>query len=97
MAELSKLSIENHSKNKELKQYGRCLCWRVDGIPTVSNESSDDVMNYMKSLFKEAKLSVPKNVLDRAHRIGPIYTGRVIPKKGKSITTFDHKIYHLPP
>ena len=45
----------------------------------------------MKSLIKEAKLSIPKNVLDRAHRIGPIYTERVIPKKGKSITTFHHR------
>ena len=44
-AELSKLSNENHSKNKELEQYGRRLCLRVDGIPAVSNESSDDVMN----------------------------------------------------
>ena len=40
---------------------------RVGGIPAVSNESSDDVMNLTKSLFKEAKVSVPENVLDRAH------------------------------
>ena len=52
VAELSKLSIENQSKNEELEQYGRCLCLRVDGIPAVSNESSDDVMNLTKSLFK---------------------------------------------
>ena len=60
VAEMSKLSIENHSKNEELEQYGRCLCLRVDGIPAVSNESSDDEMNLAKSLFKEAKVSVPK-------------------------------------
>ena len=51
----------------ELEQYGRCLCLRVDDIPAVSNESRDDVMNLMRSLFKEAKVSVPENVLDRAH------------------------------
>ena len=81
VAELSKLSIENHSKNEELEQYGRRLCLRVDGIPTENNESSDDVINLTKSLFKEAKVSVPENVLDRAHRIGPIYTDRVSQKK----------------
>ena len=60
VVELSKLSIENQSKNEELEQYGRRLCLRVDGIPAVSNETSDDVMNFTKSLFKEAKVSVPK-------------------------------------
>ena len=70
---MSKLSIENHSKNEELEQNGMRLCLRVDGIPAVSNESSDDVMNLTKSLFKEAKVSVSENVLDCAHRIGPIY------------------------
>ena len=50
-----------------LEQYGRCLCLRVDDIPAVSYESRDDVMNLMRSLFKEAKVSVPENVLDRAH------------------------------
>ena len=66
-----------------------------DGIPAVSNESSDDVMSLTKSLFKEAKLSVPNNFLDLAYRIGPIYTDRVSPKKCKSITvrftTFLHR------
>ena len=43
VAEFSKPSIENQSKNEEdLEQYGRRLCLRVDGIPAVSNESSDE-------------------------------------------------------
>ena len=95
VAELSKLSIEHHSKNEELEQYGRRLCLRVDGIPAVSNESSDDVMNLTKSLFKQANVSVPENVLDRAHRIGPVYNDRVSQKKCKSIivrfTTSRHR------
>ena len=95
VVELSKLSIENHSKNEELKQYSRRLCLRVDVNPAISNESRDDVMNLTKSLFKEAKLSFPKNVFDSAHRIGPIYADRVSPKKCKSIivrfTTFHHR------
>ena len=68
-----------------MKQYGRRLCLRVNGIPAVSNESSDDVMNLTKSLFKEAKLSVSNNFLDRAYRIWPVCNDRVSPKKCKSI------------
>ena len=81
VAELSKFSIENHSKNEELEQYGRHLCFCIDAIPAVSNESSDDVMNLTKSLFKEPKVSVPENILDRDHRIEPIHTDRVSQKK----------------
>ena len=53
--------------------------------PAVSNESSDDVMNLTKLLFEEAKVSVPENVLDSAHRIGPIYTDRVSQKKSVKV------------
>ena len=51
-----------------LLTYGQYFC---------QNESSDDVMNFMESLFKEAKVSALENLLDHAHRIGPIYTNRV--------------------
>ena len=40
-------------------------------MSTVKDESSDDVLEYTKSLFKEAKVEVQDNVLDGAHRIGP--------------------------
>ena len=46
-------------------------------------------------MFKEAKVSVLENVLDRAHRIGSIYTDIVRNKKCKSVivrfTTFRHR------
>ena len=78
---MSKLSIKNDSNNEEFEQHVRCLCLRADGIPTVSNESSDDVINLTKSLFKEAKVSVRENVLDRTHRIRPTYNDRDSQKK----------------
>ena len=40
-------------------------------------------MNLTKSLFKEVKVSVPENVSDGAHRIGPIYTNRINQKSAK--------------
>ena len=81
VTQLRKLSIEYQSKNEDLEQYCRCLCLCIDGILAVSNESSDEEINLAKSLFKEVKASVPENVLDCAHRIRPIYTGRVSKKK----------------
>ena len=78
---MSKLSIENQFTNEELEQYGRCFCVHVDDIPAVSNQSSDDAMNLTKSSFKEDRVSFQENVLDRAHRIGPIYTDRISKKK----------------
>ena len=74
---MSRLSIDNYSKNDELEQYGKRLCLPVDGIPTENNESSDNVINLTKLLFKEAKVSVTENLLDCAHRINPIHTNRV--------------------
>ena len=81
MTELRELNINNRSQNEELEQYGRRLCLRIDGVPTVKDESSDDVLDFTKSLFNEAKVAVPDNVLDRAHRIGPSYTDRITNKK----------------
>ena len=95
VVELRELNINNQSCNKELKQYGRRLCLRIDSVPTVQIESSDDVLEFTKSLFKEAKVAVPDNVLDRAHIIGSSYMDRVTNKKWKSIivrfTTFRHR------
>ena len=62
--ELRNLTIENRSKNKELEQYGRYFYLCIDGIPAVSNESSDDVMSFTKLLYKETKISVLENVLN---------------------------------
>ena len=95
MTELRESNINNQSSNEELEQYGRLLCLRISGVPTVKNESSNGVLEFIKSLFKEAKVSVPDNILDRSHRIGPSYTVRITSKKCKSIivrfTAFRHR------
>ena len=51
-------------------------------MPKVKDASSDDVLEFTKSLFKEAKVAVPDNVLGHAHRIG--YTDRIINKNAKA-------------
>ena len=84
VVELREMNINNQSCNEELEQYGRHLCLRINGVPTVKNESSDGVLEFTKSLFKEAKVTAPDNVLDRAHRFGPSYMDRITSKKCKS-------------
>ena len=95
VVELQEMNINNQSRNKELEQHGRHLCLRIDSVPTVQNESSCDVLEFTKSLFKEANVTNPDNVLDCAHRIGPSYTDRITSKRCKSIivrfTTFQHR------
>ena len=55
--------------NEELKQYGRRLCVRIDGVTTVDNETSDEVLDIVKSFIKETSCGIPDVVIDRAHRI----------------------------
>ena len=99
VAELREQNANNQSRNEELEQYGRRLCLRIDGVPTVKHESSDDVLEFTKSLFQEANVAVPDTVLDCAHRIGPSYTDRITSKKCKSIivrfTNFDTGLYSI--
>ena len=70
VSELRKLNISNQNNHEESEQYDRSLCLRIDGVPTKTNESSDDVLDSVKYLFKEAKVDIPESVTDRAHRIG---------------------------
>ena len=75
VSELRRLNISNQNNHEALEQYDRRLCLRIDGVPTKTNESSDDVLDSVKSLFKKAKVDIPKSVTDRAHRIGSRYLG----------------------
>ena len=65
VTELRRLNISNQINYKELEQYGRCLCLRIDDVPTKTNESKDDVLDFVKSFFKEAKVDIPESVVDR--------------------------------
>ena len=64
VSELRRLNISNQNNHEELEQYGRRLCLRIDGVPTKTNESSDDVLDSVKSLFKKVKVDIPKSVTD---------------------------------
>ena len=82
--ELQELNFNSQPCNKELEQYGRRLCLRINGVPTVKDEPSDDVPEFANTLFKEAKVAVPDNVLYCASRIGPSYMDRIASKNAKA-------------
>ena len=81
--------------NEELEQYGRRLCLRIEGVPSAENEKSDEVLDKVRSLIKEAECDIPDVVIDRAHRIGNGYLDKKTNRNCKSImvrfTTFRHR------
>ena len=95
VSELRRLIISNQNNHEELEQYGRRLCLLIDGVPTKANESSDDVLDSVKSLFKEVKVNIPESINDRAHRIGSRYLDASSNNYCKSIiirfATFRHR------
>ena len=64
MLELRRSDISNQNNHEELEQYDRSLCLRIDSVSTKTNESSDDVLDFVNSLFREAKVDIPESVID---------------------------------
>ena len=89
----------NHlaKSNDEVEQYQRRLCLRINGIDLPSDddvkETSEECLAKVQEVFEDLGLSIPPNVINRAHRVG-----RVIMLKGKKVrsmivrfTTFRHR------
>ena len=72
-------------KNEDLEQYGRRLFVRIEGIPSVENETSGEVLDKVMSLMQEAECGIPEVVIDRAHRIDKSYVEKNSKKICKSI------------
>ena len=72
--ERRKLNIDNQVNNEELEQSDRHLCFRTD-----------DLLKFVKSLFREVKVNIQEAVVDRAHKIGPNYLDKSTNKNYKSI------------
>ena len=86
---------ELKANQDELEQYGRQLCIRIDGVPVAENETSNDVLQNVKSIIEESSSEIPDVAIDRAHRIGKTYTDKTSGVKWKSIIvwfmTFRHR------
>lgn len=69
--ELQQGDFKLQSEIEELEQCGWRLCTRIDGIPEVSNENSEDVFNIVDLFVKAGIEDVEKNI-DRAYRMGKL-------------------------
>ena len=85
MLELKQANIKLQNELDELEQYGRRSCIRIDGIPEVSNESSEDVFSNIVDMFVRVGIEDIEHNIDRAHRIGKSYHHKKSKKKCKSI------------
>ena len=47
--------------------------FQIEEIVKRQKEKAEDVINLVKECFAEADFDIPDAVLDRAHRIGPVY------------------------
>ena len=90
-------TIKSSSEKRidEAEQYGRRLCMRFEGIPSKDKETSDQVLEFVKSKWEEAGVVIPNEVIDRAHRIGKPYINRETNVKNQAVivrmTTFRHR------
>ena len=82
--ELKQANVKLENELDELEQYGRCSCIRIDGIPEVSSESSEDVFNNIAMFVRVGIEDIEQNI-DRAHGIGKSYHHKKSKKKCKSI------------
>ena len=94
IAVLERHVIQLQRKSEENEQYQRRLCLRINGIEVPqAAESADECLEKVRDVFKELKVSVPDNVIDRAHRVGP--TRRVNGKPTRQmivrLTTWRHR------
>ena len=75
-------NLQMQNSKEELEQYRRRLCLRINGVPVKSDETSNDVLKYIKEMFDEGELNIADAVINRAHRVGPEY---LIIKQRKSV------------
>ena len=84
-----------------MEQDGRRLCIKINGVPVAENETSNDVLQNVKSIIEESNREIPDVSIDRAHRISKTYTEKTSGVKYKRIivrfATFRHKtmFYHI--
>ena len=69
---------QSADRSEELEQYGRRNCLRIHGVEVADNETSDDVVKKVESIAAEVGVTLQRDDIFRAHRIG-----KVVDKKGK--------------
>ena len=68
-----------------MQQYSRRQCLRIDGVEVKDGiETPEEVVTLFKDFIKDARVTCPDFVIDRAHRVCPVYENKD-KKKMKSI------------
>ncbi len=84
-----------------MEQYQRRLCLRINGIQRSADESAEDCLEKVKSLFKaELNMEIPELAIDRAHRIsrvshaekGKKYQSIIVPEQATAIDICLHRV-----
>ena len=70
--EICKQNLLLQEKSEYSEQYSRRRCLRFEGIPVAKDERSEEVYHKIEHILSENDITIPENVLDRAHRIGPV-------------------------
>ena len=76
--ELKQVNVKLQNEIHELEQYGRRSFLRIDGIPDVSNESSEDVFNDIADIFVIASI---EDVVQHIRQSSPYR--EIIPSKNR--------------
>ena len=83
--------------NDEMEQYQSRLCLHVNGINLPSDvdekETSDECLDKVQGVFEELGLSIPTNVIDRAHLVGKeiVVKGKRVRSMIVRLTTFRYR------
>ena len=56
-----------------MEEYGTRLCVRIDGVPTVDNNTSDEVLDKVKFVIEQISYDISDGVSNRFHRTGKRY------------------------
>ena len=75
----------SESNNEELEQYGRRWCLRIESVPVVENETSEDAFNNVLDMCKKGNINISEIDIDRAHRIGKPSVDNISKKQCKSV------------
>ena len=59
ISELKKQNRVIATSCEETEQYSRRLCLRIDGVPSVNRETSNDVLEKVKEICAESNLEIP--------------------------------------
>ena len=69
---LAKVVEKLDEKIDDSEQYSRRLCLRVNGIPVYKGDPKEDCVEKVHEMFNESGVTIDKDAIDRAHRIGRI-------------------------